>query len=346
MFCGACATPKRGVTPRTVHLPSISPNDVPKARRSLYPTIEPHTQGDLEVSSRHRIYYEVSGRKEGKAAVYLHGGPGAGSAPVHRQYFDPNAYRIVLFDQRGSGRSTPHADVEANTTWDLVEDMEKLRRHLGLESWLVCGGSWGSTLALAYAETHPEYVRQIVLRGIFMLREKELTWFYQEGTSYMFPEAWEKFLAPIPQEERHNLLQAYARRLFGPDRSAAMAAARAWSVWEGSTLSLLPDRQREQAFAEDAFALAFARIECHYFVNEGFFQPRDQLLRNIDRIRHIPGVIVQGRYDVVTPAVTAWELHQAWPEAEFRLIPDAGHAASEPGIIDAIIEATDRFATD
>ncbi|WP_375204632.1 prolyl aminopeptidase [Hyphococcus sp.] len=314
------------------------------ALRTLYPPIEPFDVGMLRVSDVHQIYYEVSGSPEGKPVIVCHGGPGGGSTPSMRRYFDPSRYRIILFDQRGCGKSQPHADLTDNTTWHLVDDMEKLRRHLGVEQWQVFGGSWGSTLAMAYAETHPERVTELVLRGIFTLRREELLWFYQEGASWIFPDLWEGYLAPIPEGERGDLIAAYYKRLTGDDRAEQMRAAKAWSVWEGGTVSLLPSDERMQAFSNDAFALAFARIECHYFQHGGFFERDDQIIANVDRVRNIPAVIVQGRYDVCTPMKTAWDLHQAWPEADFKLIDDAGHAASEPGIIDALIRATDGFA--
>jgi len=314
------------------------------ALRTLYPPFEPFDAGMLRVSDVHKIYYEVSGAPDGKPVVVCHGGPGGGSTPSMRRYFDPSRYRIILFDQRGCGKSRPHADLTDNTTWHLVEDMEKLRRHLGIERWQVFGGSWGSTLAMAYAETHPDVVTELVLRGIFTLRREELLWFYQDGASWLFPDLWEGYLAPIPEAERGDLIAAYYKRLTGNDRAQQMRAAKAWSMWEGATVSLLPSEERVQAFSNDVFALAFARIECHYFEHNGFFERDDQILANVDRIRSIPGVIVQGRYDVCTPVKTAWDLHKAWPEAEFKLIDDAGHAASEPGIIDALVRATDGFA--
>jgi len=249
-----------------------------------------------------------------------------------------------MFDQRGCGQSTPHAELQENTTWDLVSDIEKLREYLGIEKWVVFGGSWGSTLSLAYSQTHPERCTELILRGIFMLRQKELRWFYQEGASYIFPDAWEEYLKPIPPEERDDMLAAYYRRLTSSDRSTRLAAAKAWSIWEASTSKMFPDPDLIQKFGENDFADAFARIECHYFVNQGFFDPQDQLLLNLDRIRHIPAVIVQGRYDVVCPMISAWELHRAWQEAQLIVIPDAGHSMSEPGIRSALIEATDRFA--
>lgn len=313
--------------------------------RELYPPIEPYRQETLQVSDLHTIYFEESGNPQGKPVVVLHGGPGGGTIPQYRQYFDPAKWRIVMFDQRGCGKSTPHAELQENTTWNLVSDIETLREKLGIEQWVVFGGSWGSTLSLAYSETHPECCKGLILRGIFMLRNKELQWFYQEGTSYIFPDAWEEYIKPIPEEERHDFISAYYKRLTSPDMETRLEAARAWSVWEASTSKLIQDPNLMQRFGENNFADAFARIECHYFVNKGFFEPEDQLLRNVDRIRHIPGVIVQGRYDVVCPMISAWELHRAWPEAELIVVPDAGHSMSEPGIRTALIEATDQFAT-
>jgi proline iminopeptidase len=312
--------------------------------KPLYPPIEPYHRDHLRVSDLHSIYYEQAGNPEGKPVVFLHGGPGGGIQPVYRQYFDPDRWRIVLFDQRGCGKSTPHASLIENTTWNLVNDIEKLREYLGIEKWTVFGGSWGSTLALAYAQAHADRCMELVLRGIFMLRQKELQWFYQEGTSNIFPAAWQEYLKPIPLAERHDMISAYYKRLTSEDKAVQLEAAQAWSVWEASTSKLFPNEQAIAAAAGDSFATAFARIECHYFMNKGFFSSEDQLLRNIDKIRHIPSVIVQGRYDVVCPMISAWELHQAWPEAELMVIPDAGHSVTEPGIRDALIEATDRFA--
>lgn len=312
-------------------------------RRSLYPEIEPHRSGRLRVSATHEIYWEESGNPRGKPVVFVHGGPGGGTNPKQRRFFDPEAYRVVLFDQRGCGKSTPHANLEDNTTWHLVADMEALREELGVDRWQVFGGSWGSTLALAYAQRHPERVSELVLRGIFMLRRRELLWFYQEGASALFPDAWQRYLAPIPEAERDDMMSAYYRRLTSEDPDERLAAARAWSVWEASTSFLLQRPAYIQHAAGDDFALAFARIECHYFVNRGFFEVDDQLLRDLERIRDVPGVIVQGRYDVVCPAASAWELAQAWPEAELEIVPDAGHSSYEPGIVDRLIRATDRF---
>ncbi|MEM8770591.1 MAG: prolyl aminopeptidase [Pseudomonadota bacterium] len=313
-------------------------------RLNLYPPTEPFETGMLRVSDIHEIYFEVSGAINGKPVIVCHGGPGGGSTPSMRRYFDPSKYKIILFDQRGCGRSRPHASLEDNTTWALISDMEALREHLGVDAWQVFGGSWGSTLALAYAQTHPDRVTELVLRGIFTLRRQELHWFYQEGASAIYPDAWEHFLDPIPEDERSDLMAAYHKRLIGSDKREQLKAAKAWSLWEGGAVSLLPSAERMQSFSSDAFAIAFARIECHYFVNGGFFERDDQLLANMARIRHIPGVIVQGRYDVVTPMETAWALHKAWPEAELKIIQDAGHAASEPGIIDALVRATKTFA--
>jgi proline iminopeptidase len=312
-------------------------------RRVFYPEIQPFQRGRLKVSALHEIYFEQCGNPRGQPAVVLHGGPGGGITPFLRQMHDPSHYRIILFDQRGSGQSTPHAELAENTTWDLVADMERLRQHLDIDRWQVAGGSWGSTLALAYAETHPERVTGLVVRGIFTVRRSEIEWFYQRGADALFPDVWETYVAPIPEAERHDLIAAYHRRLTGADPAAQLACARAWSQWEGATLSLLPDPRRVSEFGADRFALAFARIECHYFHNRGFFARDGQLIDDAQRLRGIPGVIIQGRYDVVTPMVTAWDLHKAWPEAEFVLVHDAGHTATEPGIADAVIRATDRF---
>ncbi len=314
------------------------------SNRTQYPPIEPFDTGYLAVGDGHELYYEQSGNPEGKPALFVHGGPGGGGDANARRFFDPARYRIVVFDQRGSGRSRPHASLEANTTWHLVADIERLRRHLALERWLVFGGSWGSTLALADAATHPEAVSELVLRGIFLLRQLELTWFYQVGASLVFPEHWQQFVAPIPPAERHDLLGAFHRRLLSDDAALRLTAARAWSIWEGATSSLQPNPKREAEFGTPEFALALARIEAHYFVNRGFFTHENQLLDGVDRIRRIPGVIVHGRYDVVCPIDTAFELHRRWPEADFRIVPDAGHSAYEPGITAELIAATDRFA--
>jgi proline iminopeptidase len=312
--------------------------------RDLYPAIEPYDQGMLPVSPVHTLYYEQSGNAEGLPVVFLHGGPGGGTVPDYRRFFDPAAYRIVLFDQRGSGQSTPHANLEENTTWHLVADIERIREHLGIESWVVFGGSWGSTLALAYSQTHPERTRALILRGIFLCRPKEIQWFYQEGASAIYPDQWETYLSIIPEAERHDLLGAYHRRLTSDDEAVRLEAARAWSIWEGSTSKLYPDENFIAEFGEAEFALAFARIECHYFMHNAFFETDNYLIENVGKIRHIPSIIVQGRYDVVCPLMSAWELHRAWPEAELKIIPDAGHSALEPGTRSALVEATDRFA--
>ncbi len=311
--------------------------------RTLYPPIEPYDRGMLPVSPVHTIYYEQCGNPEGTPAVFLHGGPGGGIVPDYRRFFDPEAYRVVLLDQRGSGDSTPHASIEENTTWHLVADIERLREHLGVERWLVFGGSWGSTLALAYAQTHPERVSALVLRGIFLCRPQEIRWFYQEGASWIFPDVWEEYLKVIPEGERGDMVSAYYRRLTSEDEQVRLEAARAWSVWEGSTSKLYFDYSLIERFAEPEFALAFARIECHYFMNNAFFETDNFLVENVGRIRHIPAVIAQGRYDVVCPMRSAWELHRAWPEADLRVVADAGHSATEPGIVDVLVEATDRF---
>ena len=316
---------------------------MPSSPRSLYPEIEPFDSGLLAVSALHTLYYEQSGNPHGKPVVFLHGGPGGGTNSKCRRFFDPAVYRIVLFDQRGCGKSTPHAELTDNTTWDLVADIERLRKHLAIERWQVFGGSWGSTLALAYAQTHPERVTELVLRGIFLLRRAELEWFYQKGCDVLYPDAWETYLAAIPAVERGDLMSAYHRRLTSADAKTRIDAARAWSVWEGATSFLWQDSSYIASSAEDEFALAFARIECHYFVHGGFFEHDDQLLRNVERIRHIPAVIVQGRYDVVCPLRSAWDLHRAWPEADLRIVQDAGHSAFEPGIMHQLIEVTDRF---
>ncbi len=319
-------------------------NEVPATiRRQIYGDIPITQSGWLGVSELHDIYYEESGNPDGKPVLFVHGGPGGGCDPRMRRFFDPGAYRIILFDQRGCGKSRPHAELTDNTTWLLVSDMEALRIHLGIQRWQIFGGSWGSTLALAYAQTHPQRVTELVLRGIFMLRQKELSWFYQEGASNIFPDAWEHYLAPIPPNERGDMITAYYKRLTSKDADVRLQAARAWSVWEAATSFLIQDPLHIARAGEDSFAEAFARIECHYFVNKGFFEADDQLLAGTELIRHIPAVIVQGRYDVVCPMVSAWELHRAWPEAAFHIIPDAGHSSMEAGIVDQLVRATDQF---
>ena len=311
---------------------------------SLFPPIEPYNYGWLSVGDGHEIYYEESGNPTGKPCLFVHGGPGGGASPAARQFFDPDKYRIVLFDQRGCGRSKPHASIEANTTWHLIDDIELIRETLGIDHWLVFGGSWGSTLSLAYAQSHPERVTELVLRGIFLLRAQELQWFYQHGASELYPDAWQHYLAPIPDAERHDLISAFHSRLTSEDPEVRLSAARAWSVWEASTSFLIQNEDFMAQLDEPEAALAMARIECHYFVNGGFFESPNQLLDAVDRIRHIPCVIVQGRYDVVCPPTTAWDLHQAWPEADFKLIANAGHSAFDPANAAALIEATNRFA--
>jgi proline iminopeptidase len=312
-------------------------------RISFYPEIEPYRTGRLKVSNIHEIYFEECGNPKGRPVIMLHGGPGAGSTPTMRRLHDPNAYRIILFDQRGCGRSTPYAELRENTTWHLVEDMERLRQLLGIEKWQVAGGSWGSTLALAYAQTYPERVSELILRGIFLLRRAELLWFYQEGCSWIYPDLWEDFVAPIPPEERGDMIAAYHRRLAGKDGADRVRCAMAWSKWEGGTLSLLPDPVRVARFGDETYAVAFARIECHYFMNGGFFKTDDQLLREAGRLGSIPGVIVHGRYDIVTPVRNAFDLHRAWPEAQLKIAADSGHATTEPGIVHELITATNSF---
>lgn len=310
--------------------------------RTLFPPIEPYEVSTLQVSPIHTLYYEQSGNPNGQPVIFVHGGPGGGTLPDYRRFFDPTHYRIVLFDQRGSGKSTPHASLEENTTWDLVDDMEKLREQLQIEKWMVFGGSWGSTLSLAYSETHPDRVTHLVLRGIFLLRKSEIDWFYQFGASEIFPDFWEEYLKPIPVEERGDMVKAYYARLTHPDKNVQLEAARAWSIWEGSTSKLLVDPGLIDKFGSDDFAIAFARIECHYFINNGFMDD-DRLLRQVGNIRHIPTVIAQGRYDVVCPARSAWDLHRAFPEAELRISPTSGHSQMEAENIDSLIYATEKF---
>ncbi len=311
--------------------------------RILYPPIEPYASGHLDVGDGHHVYWERCGTPGAKPAVFLHGGPGGGFSPDHRRLFDPARYDLLLFDQRGCGRSTPHASLDANSTWHLVADTERLRAMAGVDRWLVFGGSWGSTLALAYAQTHPARVSELVLRGIFTIRQAEIDWYYQEGASRIYPDKWERFIAPVPEAERGAMVAAYRRLLTGDDPATRIAAARAWSVWEGETVRLLPDPALSAVHDADDFALAFARIENHYFVHRGWLD-EGQLIANAALLADIPGVIIHGRYDMACPAETAWALHKAWPQARFELIEGAGHAYNEPGILDALIRATDEFA--
>jgi len=324
---------------RKSHTPKSAP-------RTLYPPLEPYRTGFLRVSDVHEIYYEESGNPRGKPAVFVHGGPGGGTDAKMRCFFDPKRYRIVLFDQRGCGKSRPHASLVDNTTWHLVDDMERLREHLAIERWLVFGGSWGSTLALAYAETHPDKVSELVLRGIFLLRRWEIEWFYQNpgGAGALYPDLWERYVAPIPENQRSDMVGAYYKLLTSEDPEVLAHAARAWSVWEGATSYLRLNPDYVSKFEEDIYAATFARIECHYFINKGFFKTDEQLLEDVGRIRHLPAVIVQGRYDIICPMKSAWDLHRAWPEADLRIVPDAGHSAFEAGNIHELVSATDRFA--
>ncbi len=327
------APPARN-TPRTAKL------------RRLYSPLKPYRTGFLRASELHEIYFEECGNPAGKPAVFLHGGPGGGTDPKMRRFFDPTRYRIVLFDQRGCGKSRPHASLVDNTTWHLVDDIERLREHLGIDRWLVFGGSWGSTLALAYAQTHPDRVTEIVLRGIFMLRRWELDWFYQSpgGAAALYPDLWEHYVAPIPEAERGDMIRAYYARLTSEDAEVRNRAAKVWSIWEAATSYLRASPDYVAKFDENSYADAFARLECHYFINGGFFRTDSQLLDDVHRIRHIPAVIVQGRYDIVCPMRSAWDLHRAWPEADLRIVPEAGHSAFERGNLHELVSATDGFA--
>ena len=311
-------------------------------RKGLYPDNEPFAYGWLPTGGTHEIFYEECGNPDGKPCVILHGGPGGAVNPTMRRFFNPARWRMALFDQRGCGKSRPNASLEDNTTWTLIEDIERLRIHLGVEKWTVFGGSWGSTLALAYAITHPHRVEALVLRGIFLLTQRELRWFYQEGASMLFPDAWQRFCAPIPEAERGDMMAAYHKRLTHTDRRIQAEAAAAWSQWEGDTISIRGPEARPSKFNEIDFAIAVARIECHFFANGGFFKEDNWILNNIDKIRGIPGWIVQGRFDVVTPMDSAWRLKTAWPEASFDIVWDAGHASTEPGIVDGLVRATDQ----
>ncbi len=312
---------------------------------TLFPEIQPYRTNYLKVSDIHELYIEEVGNPEGLPVVFLHGGPGGSISENHRRLFDPAYYRIILFDQRGAGKSKPHACLENNTTWDLVADLEIIRESLGIEKWLVFGGSWGSTLALAYSEAYPESVSGLILRGIFLCRPEEIHWFYQSGCHWLYPDRWESYLEPVPPEERHDMVKAYYRLLTSEEESIRLKAAKAWSGWEGSTCKLIPNPETISDFESDLKALAMARIECHYFINNCFFRKDNQLLSDIDRIRHIPTWIVHGRYDVICPVKNAWDLHRAYPEAQLNIIPDAGHAYDEPGILKALIEATETYKT-
>ena len=311
---------------------------------TLYPEIEPYNEFKLNVSDLHTIYVEESGNSNGKPVIFLHGGPGGGIEPIYRQYFNPDKWRIIIFDQRGCGKSTPHAELNENTTWDLVEDIEKIREKLGIKKWVVFGGSWGSTLSLAYTICYPEKIKGLILRGIFMIRKKEINWFYQEGASNIYPDAWEHYLKPIPNNEHHELVNAYYNRLTSTDKSIRIEAAKAWSIWEASTSKLFQSENYLHHFSDDRIAEAFARIECHYFINGGFFKTDEWILENVNKIRHIPAVIVQGRYDVVCPMVSAWELHRAFPEANLEVVQDAGHSMTEEGIATRLVEYTNKFS--
>jgi len=312
---------------------------------SLYPEIEPFDSGMLQVSDLHTIHWERVGTPEGIPVIFLHGGPGGGLIPLYRQFFDPSVYQVILFDQRGSGRSTPHAELRENTTWDLISDIETLREKFGIDKWYVFGGSWGSTLSLAYGVTHPERCLGLILRGIFLTRRKELDWFYQYGASEIFPDYWERYRDEIPEDERTDFISAYHKRLTSDDEAVRLSAARAWSVWEGSTSKLFPDKDLMEHWEGEHEALSLARIECHYFVNNSFFPSENYLIENVDKLRNVPTYIVQGRYDVVCPITSAWDLHNALPEAELIVVPDAGHSVSEPGITSALVETMDRLRT-
>ena len=311
--------------------------------RQLYPDIKPYKTHHIHVDEPHVLYVEESGNPEGIPVLFVHGGPGAGCESYHRCFFDPNIYRIILFDQRGAGRSTPHAELDKNTTQDLVADMEIIREKLDINRWVLFGGSWGSTLSLVYAETHVDRVMGLIVRGIFLCREKEIEWFYQKGADRIFPDYWQDFIAPIAEDDRDNLLNAYHQKLTGKDEIAQMHAAKAWSIWEGRTATLKHNKNVVDHFGSAHTALSLARIECHYFMHDSFLE-ENQILNNADKLQNIPGVIVQGRYDLICPLESAWELHQAWPKAELKIITDAGHSATEPGTVDALINATDEMA--
>ena len=314
-----------------------------RCMQQLFPFVEPYKVHRLSVSDGHDLYVEECGRADGLPVIFVHGGPGAACERYHRQFFNPEIYRIVLFDQRGCGQSTPHASLQGNTTQALVSDMENIRAVLGIDRWVVFGGSWGSTLGLVYAETHPEKVLGLILRGIFLCRSRDIQWFYQDGASCLLPDQWQDFIQPIPESERGDMVSAYYRRLIGDDEIAMMSAAKAWSLWEGRASTLFPKAAVVDHFGNPKTALSLARIECHYFMNDSFLQP-NQILANVSRLNGIPGIIIHGRYDVVCPLEQAWLLHQAWPQSRLEIIQDAGHSATEPGIVDALVTATEQFA--
>jgi len=309
----------------------------------LYPPIDPYNEFNLKVSDLHDIHVEESGNKNGKPIIFLHGGPGGGIEPIYRQYFNPKKWRIIIFDQRGCGKSTPHAELRENTTWDLVDDIEKIRKYLNIDKWVVFGGSWGSTLSMSYAIKHASKCKALILRGIFMIRKKEINWFYQEGASYIYPDAWEKYLEPIPEDERHDIVSSYYEKLTSPNDKIRLNAAKAWSIWEASTSKLFPNDSLHQ-FDDLKVAEAFSRIECHYFINKGFFESDSWILDNVKKISHIPTVIVQGRYDVVCPPISAWELHKKLPNADFHFIQVAGHSMTEDGIALKLVEYTEKYS--
>jgi proline iminopeptidase len=312
--------------------------------KQLYPPIEPYKEFNLKVSDLHTIYVEESGNPKGKPVIFLHGGPGGGIEPIYRRYFNPKKWRIIIFDQRGCGRSTPHAELRENTTWDLVEDIEKIRKYLNIEKWVIFGGSWGSTLSMSYAIKYPLRCRGLILRGIFMLRKKEINWFYQEGASFLYPDAWEHYIEKIPESERNDLVRAYYKRLISLDDKVRIESAKAWSIWEASTSKLFQSGDYLHHFEDSSVAEAFARIECHYFINGGFFDSDEWILENVDKIRHIPTVIVQGRYDVVCPMISAWDLYRKLPEADFHVVQNAGHSMTEDGIAEKLIEYSDKYS--
>ncbi|NUT00061.1 MAG: prolyl aminopeptidase [Sphingomonas sp.] len=318
---------------------------ITQERRTLYPEIQPYETGHLDVGDGHRLYWELCGNPDGKPVVFLHGGPGGGSSPDHRRQFNPEAYKILVFDQRGCGKSTPYASLEANTTWHLVDDIEKLRTEVArVDKWMVFGGSWGSTLSLAYAQKYPERCTELVLRGIFLFQQYELDWLYREGgASSLYPDKWDEFISLIPEGERGDLIEAYRKRLTGDDADEQLRCAKAWSMWEAVTVTVLPRPEVEDHFTSPEIAVAVARIENHYMASKGWFED-GQLLRDAGKLRGIPGVIVQGRHDCCTPPRAAWELKKAWPEVDLQIVPDGGHLFNEPGILDGLVRATDRFA--